>query len=147
VLQAGLFLALAPWMGMTLSPLSAVAILGFLTLIAFSLTALGFLIAWPMDSTQGFHAIMMVFLMPMWLLSGSFFPAEDSGWLAWVIRLNPLTYGVAGLRRLLYWNLALPASWSLPSLGFCIAITMLFCGICVGLSVALTRRRTSADAR
>jgi ABC-2 type transport system permease protein len=147
VLQAGFFLALAPWMGMTLSPFSTVAVLAFLTLIAFSLTSLGFLIAWPMDSTQGFHAIMMVFLMPMWLLSGAFFPAEDSGWLAWVIRLNPLTYGVAGLRRLLYWNQTLPASWSLPSLGFCVLIMTLFCVTCIGISVALTRRQTSTDAR
>ena len=38
-------------------------------------------IAWRMDSTQGFHAIMSVFLMPMWLLSGAFFPAGDRrGW-------------------------------------------------------------------
>ena len=42
--------------------------------ISVALTALGFLIAWRMDSTQGFHAIMSVFLLPMWLLSGAFFP-------------------------------------------------------------------------
>ena len=35
--------------------------------------AWAFVIAWRMDSTQGFHAIMSVFLMPMWLLSGAFF--------------------------------------------------------------------------
>ena len=54
-----------------------------------------------MDSTQGFHAIMSVFLLPMWLLSGAFFPMDVGGWLGWIVRLNPLTYGVAGLRHYL----------------------------------------------
>src|SRR4029077_20935395 len=111
VLQAGLFLALAPFLGLAIGPVTVVEVLLFLTLLAFTLTALGFLIAWPLDSTQGFHAIMSVFLMPMWLLSGAFFPAEETGWLSWVIRANPLTYGVAGLRRLLY------ASYDIPREG------------------------------
>ena len=71
--------------------------------VALALTALGFLLAWRMDSTQGFHAVMSVLLLPMWLLSGAFFPAEH-GFLHWIMLLNPLTYGVAGLRRLLYWD-------------------------------------------
>ena len=41
---------------------------------------------------------MSVVLLPMWLLSGAAFPA-DEGWLKWVVAANPLTYGVAGLRR------------------------------------------------
>ena len=43
-------------------------------LVAFSLTALGFAIAWPMDSSQAFHAIVNLFLIPLWLLSGALFP-------------------------------------------------------------------------
>jgi ABC-type multidrug transport system permease subunit len=54
-----------------------------------------------MDSTQGFHAIMSVFLLPMWLLSGAFFPVDVGGWLGAIVRVNPLTYGVAGLRHYL----------------------------------------------
>jgi ABC-2 type transport system permease protein len=45
-----------------------------LFVISFGLTTLGFLIAWRMESTQGFHAIMNLVLMPMWFLSGAFFP-------------------------------------------------------------------------
>ena len=68
--------------------------------IAFGLTGLGFLIAWKMDSTQGFHAIMNLFLIPLWLLSGSLFPASGAaGWLGTVMAANPLTYGVAALRQ------------------------------------------------
>ena len=55
---------------------------GFFAAAAAACIVLGFLIAWPMESTQGFHAIMSVFLMPMWLLSGAFFPGGDSGWLS-----------------------------------------------------------------
>lgn len=147
VLQAGLFLALAPLAGLSLDVGTAVAVLAFLTLLSFTLTALGFLIAWPMDSTQGFHAIMSVFLMPMWLLSGAFFPAGETGWLSWVIRLNPLTYGVAGLRRLLYWDQQLPASPALPGFGTCLSVTVLFCVVCVVISVLMAERRTSRDTR
>jgi|SoiMetStandDraft_2_1073263.scaffolds.fasta_scaffold196243_1 hypothetical protein len=42
--------------------------------IAFSMTNLGLIIAWRMRSTQGFHAIMHLLLMPLWLLSGAFSP-------------------------------------------------------------------------
>jgi ABC-2 type transport system permease protein len=147
VLQAGLFLGLAPLMGLSISLLTALEVAGFLLLLSFTLTALGFLIAWPLDSTQGFHAIMSMVLMPMWLLSGSFFPSQETGWLSWVIRLNPLTYGVAGTRRLLYALHPLPAAAGLPALSTCVVVTTLFCAVCVGIAVWMTGRRSSRDAR
>ena len=49
----------------------------FVVAIAFALTALGFVLAWRMDTTQGFHAVMSVLLLPMWLLSGAFFPGRS----------------------------------------------------------------------
>jgi ABC-2 type transport system permease protein len=147
VLQAGLFLALAPALGMELSAGTVLSVAGFLTLLAFTLTALGFLIAWPLDSTQGFHAIMSIFLLPMWLLSGALFPAEETGWLSWVIRLNPLTYGVAGLRRLLYSRQPLPVAAGLPSFPICLIITILFGALCIGIALWQTEQRSSRDAR
>src|SRR5260221_28273 len=42
VVQAGLFLALAPWLGLSISPMAALEVLGFLTLLAFAMTGLGF---------------------------------------------------------------------------------------------------------
>jgi ABC-2 type transport system permease protein len=147
VLQAGLFLSLAPFMGLSIAPVTAVQVAGFLVLLSFTLTALGFLIAWPLDSTQGFHAIMSMVLLPMWLLSGAFFPAQESGWLSWVIGLNPLTYGVAGLRRLIYAAHPLPVAAGLPALSTCLGVTILFCAACVGIAVWMTERRSSRDAR
>lgn len=147
VLQAALFLVLGPLVGIEFTAGSVLATLAFLTLLGFALTGLGFLIAWPLDSTQGFHAIMSVFLMPMWLLSGSFFPAGGSVWLGWVIWLNPLTYGVAGLRRLLYWNQPLSDAAGLPPLGLCLVVTSLFAAACLASSVWVASRRNLRDAR
>ncbi len=147
LIQAALFLAVGPlltWVGlappMELAVTSAIVLktFAFLVLLAFALTALGYCIAWPMDSTQGFHAIMSVFLMPMWLLSGAFFPG-GAGWLGWVIRLNPLTYGVAGLRRSLYppgtFDDGLPAMW------LCVTVSIGFAATCVAVAVWMTNRR------
>jgi len=152
VLQAVIFLLAGPFLslvglapeistGLTLA--SAIPTVAFLILLGFSLTALGYVIAWPLDSTQGFHAVMSVFLMPMWLLSGAFFPAEKSGWLSWVIRLNPLTYGLAGLRRAMSPAEHFAAN-GLPSLGVSILVTVIFCGVCVGLAAWLTSRTSPA---
>lgn len=114
----------------------------FLTVIAVELTALGFLIAWPMNSTQGFHAVMSIFLMPMWLVSGAFFPGDNSGWLYWLMRMNPLTYGVSGLRRLLYAQ-TLPVTPELPSLSVCVTVTLTFSLLLIMLSVRAVSRPSS----
>src|SRR4030095_3604709 len=103
VLQGGLFLVLAPLVGLLLSVLSVAAVVLVIAAIAFALTSLGLVIAWRMESTQGFHAIMNLILMPIWILSGAFFPASGAaGWLGWLMQLNPLTYGMAALRHCLY---------------------------------------------
>lgn len=102
-LQGIIFLILAPLAGIPLSPASVLGVVIVLAGLAFSLTNLGLIIAWRMQSTQGFHAIMNLILMPIWLLSGAFFPVSGVPfWLAWLMRINPLTYGMAALRRCLY---------------------------------------------
>ena len=98
-LQGVVFLLLAPLAGIPLSVSSLLEAAGVLALLAVSLTAIGFGFAWKVDSVQGFHAVMNVVLLPMWLLSGSFFPlAGAPRWLGLLMRLNPLTYGIAALR-------------------------------------------------
>jgi ABC-2 type transport system permease protein len=110
--------------------------------IAVALTALGFLIAWRMDSTQGFHAIMSVFLLPMWLLSGAFFPSDVGGWLGWIVRINPLTYGVAGLRHYLQ-NGIEPST--LPALSLCWLVTLAFAGVMLAAARWIAATRTTGD--
>ena len=103
LMQGLLVLACGPLVGVRLSVRTVGLSLAILALLALSLTALSFCIAWRMESTQGFHAIMTVFLMPLWLLSGAFFPAAGGPvWLSRVMNCNPLTYGVAAFRHALY---------------------------------------------
>ena len=102
-IQGLIFLAFAPLVGMHLGLTSFLLVVLTVFLVSFALTALGFTIAWSMDSTQAFHAIINLFLIPLWLLSGALFPlAGASGWIRFLIRINPLTYGVEALRDLLY---------------------------------------------
>jgi ABC-2 type transport system permease protein len=111
--------------------------------ISVALTALGFLIAWRMDSTQGFHAIMSVFLLPMWLLSGAFFPMNVGGWLGWIVRVNPLTYGVAGLRHYLQ-NGGSEAALQ-PALGTCWLVSLAFAGLMLVAAWRIAGTRSTGD--
>ncbi|MBI4460142.1 MAG: ABC transporter permease [Acidobacteria bacterium] len=126
VLPGFLFLLAGPMAGFALHPLQVIALGGILFLIAFGLTSLGFLIAWWMDSTQGFHAVLNLVLLPMWMLSGALFPASGaSGWVRRVMELNPLTYGVAALRRVLYGQ-SMAAGSDVAPLGVSLSVTVLF---------------------
>ncbi len=126
VLQALLFLALAPVAGIPLFPFQVLLLVGILLLEAIGLTALGFVFAWGLDTTQGFHALINLLLIPLWMLSGALFPASGaSGWVQWIMKLNPLTYGLAALRQGLY--LHHPArDADLPSLTVSLAVTAAF---------------------
>src|SRR5271169_1263670 len=102
-LQGLIFLVFAPFLGIHFTLVSSLLTVVVIFLVAFSLTALGFIIAWPMDSTGGFHAVINLFLIPLWLLSGSMFPLSGASiWIRALMRINPLTYGTDALRMLLY---------------------------------------------
>jgi ABC-2 type transport system permease protein len=143
--QGLLFLLLGFTLDLPLTPLAFVHAAAYCGMLALGLTGLGFLIAWRMESTQGFHAIMSVFLLPLWLLSGAFFPPPD-GWLGAVMKCNPLTYAVAGLRRLLYGG-DLPAGLTdaLPPLSICWGVTAAFAAAMFAGSCLIARGRTRAD--
>ena len=138
LLQGCLVLVLAPLAGLALGPGAVAAAVGVMALVGFALTNLGLLIAWRMESTQGFHAVMNLILIPMWLLSGAFFPSTGlPAPLAWVMCLNPLTYGLIALRASLGQGAPAPALLAL-SLG----VTIGFAAAAFAAAVA-TARRTS----
>ena len=146
LIQGLLFLALAPWAGISLSWTSFVLCAAVMCVVAFGLTALGFLLAWQLESTQGFHAIMNLFLIPMWLLSGAAFPTSgSSGWIAWVMKINPLTYGVAAIRRALYaghYGAGWDGTSQLPTMTVCSVISLLFAATMFLAAVVLARQRS-----
>lgn len=141
VMQGVLFMLLAPLVGISFSAIPAA--LGMLALVAFGLTALGYIIAWSMDSTQGFHAIMNLFLIPMWLLSGSVFPSSGApGWLRLVIAVNPLTYGLAAVRWSIY-GTTKAGAMSLPSFMSSFGVSLIFSGSLAVAAILITRRTSS----
>lgn len=141
VLQAVLLLLLAPLAGVPLTLAAAVCVCGVLTLVAVGLSALGFVMAWRMESTQGFHAVMNLFLIPMWMLSGALFPADGaSTWLQWVMWLNPLTYGVSATRQAVLLGSGQVAA-SGPSMSLSLAISAVFAIVLVVLASRMTARR------
>lgn len=137
--QGIVLLVFAPFIGVHLT-LETIALAVLITLLmSFELTALGFAIAWPMDSPQAFHAIVNLVLLPLWMLSGSLFPADGaSGWLRLVMHLNPLTYGVDALRNALF-----PATPTDFPLAVNLAVTVGFCLLSFGASWAIVNRRTT----
>lgn len=147
--HAALFLLLGFTLAIPLDLPTIVLVLLHLFIVGLALTSLGLSIAWPMQSTQGFHAIMMVFLMPMWLLSGAFFQPAGN-WMSWVIALNPLTYCVAMLRRLLYWNAPLDTyqavTKALPATWLCLAVTLGFLVVTFTLAWRVAAVRATRDA-
>ena len=150
--QALIFLLLALLFSKGVSFLVLLQLIPLLLLAAAALTSLGFMFAWNMDSTQGFHAIMNLVLMPMWLLSGAFFPAPQPGadsplsqWVIhWAVRLNPLSYAVAGVRRLMFEQVEWQGFW-MPSLSAAWGVTLLFALATFVGACAVSGRRTSGD--
>lgn len=142
--QALLLLLAAPLLGVALGPLDVARVVVILFAIAFGLTALGFLIAWRMESTQGFHAVMNLVLMPMWFLSGAFFPATGAPvWIRAVMAVNPLTYGLAALRHVLYPR-ALGVGPDVPGLALSFAVTCVFAVVAFLAARALVARPLEA---
>jgi ABC-2 type transport system permease protein len=142
-LQGLVFLVFAPLLGVHFTIASLVLTIVVIFLVAFSLTALGFIIAWPMDSTAGFHAVINLFLIPLWLLSGSMFPISGASlWIRMLMRVNPLTYGTEALRSLLF-----PDSTSTTlSLSQNLAVLGLFTLLMFALSFLVANRRTTKPA-
>ena len=146
LLQALLFLLLgAVTMGLSCSLLEIVQAVTLMAVLSVALTGLGFTIAWRMESTQGFHAIMSVFLFPMWLLSGSLFPDDPDSWITLISRFNPLTYGVAGLRQYLQFQEANVVLDNLPSLSICWIVTVGFAAVMLTAAWRVAGTRTTGD--
>ena len=141
-IQGMIFLVFAPFAGIHLNLLQVLLVAVVVFLVSFALTALGFAIAWPMDSTAAFHGIINLFLIPLWLLSGAMFPiSRASGWIRVVMYMNPLTYGVEALRALLYPAMETP--FPLPS---SIATLLLFSLVMFSLAFFMANRRSTRPA-
>ena len=150
--QAVLFLALVFLVGTASISWATPALLLLMMILAVMMCSLGMIVAWPMESTQGFHAIMMLGLMPMWLLSGSFFPIPElssessigSVILGGIMRANPLSYVMTEMRRLLYPNIDLSGGFA-PSSLTCWTVAILSAIITTAIAWWLMRGSRKVD--
>jgi ABC-2 type transport system permease protein len=98
--QGALVLLLAPLIGIRLTVAQVVVLVGLMFVLASSLSALGILIAARQRTMEGFQMIMQFLLMPMFFLSGAFFPLQGVPlWMEWLSKVDPVTYGVDPLRQ------------------------------------------------
>ncbi len=147
VAQAVLFLAIAPLASIPLTLATALCAALLFVPISIGLSSLGFLIAWRMESTQGFHAIMNMLLIPMWLLSGAFFPASGAPvWFGWAMRLNPMSYMFDALTH----ALAIPASPAEPgepTFLFSLCVILLFTIVLLAAATSMVRASWGGGTR
>jgi ABC-2 type transport system permease protein len=138
--QALLFLLLMPLAGFDPRAVDWPLALSLLALASLGLSAAGFAIAWWLDSTQGYHVVMSVLLIPLWILSGAMFPAGGAApAIAWLMRVNPMAYGVAGIRRALYGAHAAQAGVS-GSAALELAVVLAFALIAIAVAVRVSLR-------
>jgi ABC-2 type transport system permease protein len=139
-LEAALLLGLAAAGRLALPDASWGATLGAMALLAVGLTAFGFCFAWIVDSVSGFHGVMNLVLLPLWLLSGALFPAEQAPVVLRVAaRVDPLAYALALLRHGL--GVAAPGG---PTEGVSWAVLGAFTAGCLLVAIVLVGRPRSS---
>jgi len=109
-LQGVILIALAGAVDVPYDVPMMLGIFGLQLLLAFSITAFGVMVAARVTQMQSFMGLMQMVIMPMFFLSGALFPVTDlPGWLAFLNRIDPLTYAVSPMRSLVFGQLGLSA--------------------------------------
>jgi ABC-2 type transport system permease protein len=145
--QGCVMLVLAPVIGVKLTVLSVLGFVAGAFLMAFALTGFGVLVASRMKKMEGFQVVMQFLLFPMIFLSGVMFPVRGlPAWLTVLTRLNPLTYAVDPLRRILLGRAGGPLSGGVTLFGQVLPVWGEF-AIMAGLAVAFLGFAIQAFAR
>lgn len=101
--QGTIMLALAPLIGVHLTVALVLEVVGLELLMAAGMTTFGVFVASRIQRIEGFQVVMQLLLFPMLFLSGALFPLKGlPTWLAVITRINPLTYAVDPLRRVVF---------------------------------------------
>jgi ABC-2 type transport system permease protein len=129
-LQGIVLICLAGAVHVPYDPILLLGIFALQLLLAFSITAFGVMVAARIKQIQAFMGVMQMVIMPMFFISGALFPVSGlPTWLGLLNRLDPLTYAVDPMRRLVFSHLHITAaaratldpgvtwwSWHLPAL-------------------------------
>jgi ABC-2 type transport system permease protein len=104
--QGVILLCLAGVVDVPYAPTLILGVFGLQLLLAFSITAFGVMVAIRIKQMQTFMGLMQMVVMPMFFISGAMFPVSNlPGWLAFLNRIDPLTYAVDPMRRLVFSHL------------------------------------------
>ncbi len=152
MIQGLILLVLAPLVGVKLSLLTILAIVPLAAVLAFGLSAFGVMLASMMKSLQGFQVVMNFLMMPMFFLSGALFPLTNlPSWMTFLTRIDPASYGIDPLRRVVLSNSGL-SSAAIDRLGLTInghvlpipleaGIMFAFGIVLLGVAVVMFQRR------
>jgi ABC-2 type transport system permease protein len=106
--QGVIVLALAGVVHVPYNLVMIVGVFGLQLLLAFTITAFGVMIAIRIKQMQSFMAVMQMIITPMFFLAGALFPPSGlPGWLTVLNRIDPLTYAVDPMRRLVFSHLTI----------------------------------------
>ena len=152
MIQGLIILVLAPFVGVHLSLVTVLEIVPLAAVLAFGLSSLGVAIASMMRSLQGFQVVMNFLMMPMFFLSGALFPLTNlPGWMTVLTRLNPASYGIDPLRRVVLSDSGLPNALidrlgltiggQLLAIPLEVSITFAFGLVMLGIAVVSFQRR------
>jgi ABC-2 type transport system permease protein len=109
--QGVILIALAGAVHVPYDPLLLLGIFGLQLLLAFSITAFGVMVAARITQMQSFMGVMQMIVMPMFFLAGALFPVTGlPAWLGVLNRIDPLTYAVDPMRRLVFDHLDVSAA-------------------------------------
>ncbi len=102
-IQGAIVICLAGFVKVPYDPVLILEILALQLLLAFSITAFGVMVAARITQMQAFMGVMQMVVMPMFFISGALFPVAGlPAWLAVLNRLDPLTYAVDPMRKLVF---------------------------------------------
>jgi ABC-2 type transport system permease protein len=109
--QGLIVIALAPLVHVPYVPIMILEVVALQLLLAFMITAFGVMAAVRITQMQAFMALMQMLVMPLLFLSGALFPLSGlPRWLAVFNRLDPLTYAVDPIRRVVFAQLDISAA-------------------------------------
>ena len=109
--QGVILICLAGTVHVPYDPLLLLGVFVIQLLLAFSITAFGLMVAVRIKQMQSFMGVMQMIVMPMFFISGALFPVQGlPGWLSVLNRLDPLTYAVDPMRRLVFSHLDISAA-------------------------------------
>jgi ABC-2 type transport system permease protein len=152
MIQGLILLLLAPFVGVKLSVLTVLTMIPLAAVLAFGLSSFGVALASSMKSLQGFQVVMNFLMMPMFFLSGALFPLTGlPGWMTVLTRLDPASYGIDPLRRVVLANsglsgavvdrLGLTISGQVLPIPLEVGVVFAFGAVMLGVAVVMFQRR------